>query len=239
MTQKPKFNYPIDEKKSAWFCLVEKAFAKLNNSYSAIADVTFSQAIYSLFGFYSTIKNLSYLKSESKTLVMNPYDRIKEYLNKGEIISCGINVEMLDNLSEEDLNEKGLVNNHSYLLLSVKKVEGINLLCLKNTFDKYEWNGDWSKDSDLWTPELKKQIGLDSFDDGTFWMCDSVFMKYFTEIEVSKPIPNSWHSRQFFYQLIPNPHEGHDIESEEAKNKNIKTNNILEENDEADEKKSK
>ena len=62
---------------------------------------------------------------------MNPYDRIKEYLNKGEIISCGINIEMLDNLSEEDLNEKGLVNNHSYLLLSFKKVEGINLLCLK------------------------------------------------------------------------------------------------------------
>ena len=46
---------------------------------------------------------------------MNPYDRIKEYLNKGEIISCGINVEMLDNLSEEDLNEKG---EQSFLLTS-------------------------------------------------------------------------------------------------------------------------
>lgn len=48
----PIFSHPTDNKYSAWFCLVEKAYAKLQGSYSSITTGTFSQAIYHLFGYY-------------------------------------------------------------------------------------------------------------------------------------------------------------------------------------------
>ena len=43
-----RFSNPIDNTKSPWFCLVEKAYAKLNGSYSDIIGGTLPQAIYSI-----------------------------------------------------------------------------------------------------------------------------------------------------------------------------------------------
>ena len=215
-TQTPLFSRPINHTKSAWFCLIEKAFAKLNGSYTEIIGGTFSQAIYSLYGYYTTTKSLSSLKSEVKSSKMSPYDRILKYLNKGAIVGAAIRIEMLDGLSEDDINSKGLAKDHFYIILSAKKVAGNNLLCLRNPWGEHEWNGDWSDESDLWSPELREAVGMKIEDDGTFWISDSDFLTYFTEIDVSKPIPNNWHSRQFFCQLMPGPHDGQDIESEGA-----------------------
>ncbi|KAK8876127.1 hypothetical protein M9Y10_006315 [Tritrichomonas musculus] len=51
-SRNPLFSRPTSLKYSAWFCLVEKAYAKLQGSYTSIINGTLSQGIYHLFGYY-------------------------------------------------------------------------------------------------------------------------------------------------------------------------------------------
>ena len=44
------------------------------------------------------------------------------------------------------------------------------LLQLRNPWKDTNWYGKWSDSSDIWTPELKKQLNFTEEDDGTFWM---------------------------------------------------------------------
>lgn len=61
------------------------------------------------------------------------------------------------------------------------------MLNIRNPWGTFEWDGDWSDDSKLWTKELKDEIKpvLDDTD-GTFWMCFDDFTKYFRSINVCK-----------------------------------------------------
>ena len=42
-----------------------------------------------------------------------------------------------------------------------------------------EWNGDWSDKSSKWTPELKKELGVEEKNDGIFYMCEDDYVEYF------------------------------------------------------------
>jgi len=60
----------------------------------------------------------------------------------------------------EELLPTGMVANHCYSILSVHEVKSngknVKILKLRNPFGGgHEWNGAWSKTSNLWTPELK------------------------------------------------------------------------------------
>lgn len=56
---------------------------------------------------------------------------------------------------------------------------------MRNPWGKKEWTGNWSDDSNSWTPELKKQAGFDnSANDGIFFMEFKDFIKYFTDFQV-------------------------------------------------------
>ena len=50
-----------------------------------------------------------------------------------------------------------------------------------------EWNGDWSDNSFLWTPEIKSELGIDELnpDDGAFWMSFDDFTKNFFSVNAS------------------------------------------------------
>lgn len=189
-TSTPLFSRPSDTTKSPWFCLVEKAYAKLNESYTELAGGTFGQAIYSIFGFSCSMKNLSTLKSQDKAAKMTPFERILKYQKHGAIIGAGIHTEKLEDVTDEELTQKGLITVHSYLLLKTKQYDNKNFLCLRNPWGDHEWNGDWSDHSNLWTPELKEGVGMNPCEDGTFWMIDHDFFRYFTEIDVGLPIPS-------------------------------------------------
>lgn len=67
--------------------------------------------------------------------------------------------------------EGGLVPGHAYSVIAAKEAKTHRLLQLRNPWGKFEWNGDWSDNSNLWTDEMKEvfQPNLDG-SDGTFWM---------------------------------------------------------------------
>jgi hypothetical protein len=51
-----------------------------------------------------------------------------------------------------DIGGPGLVSGHAYTLQQAKQTRtGHRLLCLRNPWGEYEWNGDWSDTSPLWT----------------------------------------------------------------------------------------
>ena len=47
-----------------------------------------------------------------------------------------------------------------------------------------EWQGDWSDKSSKWTEELKKMVGLESKDDGIFWINVNDFSKEFGQVRI-------------------------------------------------------
>jgi len=60
------------------------------------------------------------------------------------------------------------------------------LVKLRNPWGDFEWMGDWSDDSDLWTPTLKKQLGWTDVNDGTFWMSLTDFIHYFSRVQICR-----------------------------------------------------
>ena len=89
---------------------------------------------------------------------------------------------------------------HAYTLLGVKKVNDkngntVNLVKVRNPWGSGEWNGDWSDHSNLWTDELKKQVGFDGArDDGIFWMDYNDFKEIFENWNVNKVLQKPQYS---------------------------------------------
>jgi calpain-15 len=84
---------------------------------------------------------------------------------------------------------RGLPNDHAYSLLKTYRVdERTHLVQIRNPWGKTEWNGDWSDNSNKWTPALRQELGVTSEDDGTFWMELKDFRKYFSTVSVCKYI---------------------------------------------------
>ena len=75
---------------------------------------------------------------------------------------------------------------------------------LRNPWGSFEWKGDWSDNSDCWTPELKQRLGLVDADDGTFWMAFDDFKRYFSRVQICKA--NDAHAFNNF-TVHPNRHE--------------------------------
>ena len=74
-----------------------------------------------------------------------------------------------------------LVMDHAYAIVQLVELEGMRLVNIRNLWKKVNWNGAWSENSSLWTPELKVQLGYKP-DDGTFWMSYRDFVTYFDRI---------------------------------------------------------
>merc|ERR1712083_197642 len=52
-----------------------------------------------------------------------------------------------------------------------------------------EWNGAYSDNDELMTPKLKKFLGHEDTDDGSFWMCFEDYLRYFRNLTVCKIVP--------------------------------------------------
>ena len=60
------------------------------------------------------------------------------------------------------------------------KKEVKDLIKVRNPWGAREWEGPWSDDSPLWTPELRKFFGCKSKNDGIFWIDISNFFTHFS-----------------------------------------------------------
>lgn len=165
------------------FAFLEKAWAKVNGSYSNIIGGYPSEALEFLTGFSS----LSYDTENKDAADLNEYKiEIVKHLEladkKTSIISCSTS-------SKIDVSSVGLIKGYTYNMLNfyhIEKSDGkkVYLFQLRNPWSKGEWNGDWSDRSSLWDDKAKGQVSFSDKEDGIFYMNDTDFFKYFTHVEI-------------------------------------------------------
>ncbi|OMJ71945.1 hypothetical protein SteCoe_29734 [Stentor coeruleus] len=170
-----------------WVLLLEKAYAKLHGSYALIRGGWAAEGMMDLTGCPTL--NIEFSAVDGQEMLKNDeiWPLIKKHDEDGALISASTSGE--DRFSEVGAPQKngGLVPGHAYTVILVKEVLGQRLINIRNPWGNFEWEGDWSDKSPLWTPEMKAEIKpvLDD-NDGTFWICYEDFIKQFDGVNICK-----------------------------------------------------
>jgi len=157
----------------SWPGLVEKAWAKLHGSYSAIIGGTPGRALEALTG--APTRSLLLCKLSVDELWRHVSEaRTSEHL-------------MAATVPDLDQHESGLVRKHAYSLLACETIRENRLVQIRNPWGRAEWKGRWSHTSSSWDNHLEeaKKLGLGNKDDGLFWMSIEDFHTQFEALEVN------------------------------------------------------
>ena len=190
----PLFARSVDVEE-LWVMLLEKAYAKLHNSYEAIEGAhSIREAFEHLTGGWSDAVELK------------PYAEGKEdpYLFFSSLVEWKKSRHLMatSTASDNDLdfehglmpNDDGIVPKHAYSILDVRLIPNEDdpdlpphhLIKLRNTWGKTEWLGKYSDSWDGWTDTMKKKVNLVNRDDGAFWMCVEDYVKQFNYLYVCR-----------------------------------------------------
>ena len=152
--------------KELWVMLAEKAWAKIFKTYIACEIGFMDEALECLLGAPSC----RYITQAQEV------DKIWEVISDSDknkfVITAGTHKAVTE--------EMGLVPNHGYSIISTHQFNKHRLLKLRNPWGKFEWTGDFSDNSKLWTKEMKEKIGYSNVDDGVFCMSVEDFKKNFS-----------------------------------------------------------
>lgn len=203
----PFFIHPSNKNVSPWFCLVEKAFAKLFGSYSATATGNTNNCLYYFLGYIPVTKTASQLNDPGKLEKKTPFTRFMKYWEQGCSMSAMIN-ELNGTVTPNEIEKKGLLPLHAYQIKRIEKKNNIELICMRNPWGEREWNGDYCDDSPCWTPQLIKDFNIVVADDGIFWMNSRDFFRYFTQFDLAIPKLPNMHYRHFCYHMRSDRNDG-------------------------------
>jgi calpain-15 len=173
--------------KELWVLLLEKAYAKLHGSYALLRGGWAAEGMMDLTGCPTL--NIDFTTAEGKAMIESGelWDKIKKYDEIGALISASTAGEDRFTESAAPLKKGGLVPGHAYTVIVAREAQGNRLLNIRNPWGQFEWDGDWSDKSPLWTEEMKSEIRpvLDE-NDGTFWISYEDFTKQFSGINICR-----------------------------------------------------
>ena len=170
-----------------WVLLLEKAYAKLHGSYALLRGGWAAEGMMDLTGCPTL--NIDFTTQEGKAMIESSelWSKIKEFDDLGALISASTAGE--DRFTESAAPQKkgGLVPGHAYTVIQAKEANTNRLLNIRNPWGQFEWDGDWSDKSPLWTDDMKAQIKpvLDE-NDGTFWISYEDFTKQFSGVNICR-----------------------------------------------------
>ncbi len=177
---KKKFAFSNAHGKEMWVVLLEKAWAKVNGSYAK----TIAGQPYEVF---DCITNAY---SETITVTNQLKDEIWAKLKEGQVNNFIMTAGTGGGNSRLNYEAVQLVEGHAYTCLGVEEVTSggvkTKLVKLRNPWGNGEWSGDWSDDSNKWTPQLKQQLLGEGADDGVFFMSYDDFIKYYVVVSICK-----------------------------------------------------
>lgn len=165
-----------------WVMLLEKAWAKAHGDYGIISGGDSRESLSALTG--------------APTTLLRHNERSKEDLWKLVISSTKKKYIMSTGGAKA---VKGLYSGHAYSLLkavelNTRNMGVVRLVQIRNPWGEYEWNGDWSDTSGLWTPELRVEVGHTIADDGTFFMAIDDFYNLYSYTFVCQCVDSYIHS---------------------------------------------
>eukprot|EP00928_Gymnodinium_smaydae_P016817 TRINITY_DN16367_c0_g1_i1.p1 TRINITY_DN16367_c0_g1~~TRINITY_DN16367_c0_g1_i1.p1 ORF type:complete len:749 (+),score=208.04 TRINITY_DN16367_c0_g1_i1:95-2341(+) len=194
--------YARPHENEVWAMILEKAVAKLCGSYHAIEGGFTEWGVHCLTGkkawrytFHNTGSGYEFtamnLKCEAGVNIKSwpePNAKYNEddffklltwYNRNGAVLCCG-------GVPQEG-EELGLMTSHAYSILRVVQVTEsytstnyFRFVQIRNPWGDGEWTGPWSDSSPLWEkyPYVKKTLGHEKTDDGSFYMQWEDFCKY-------------------------------------------------------------
>ena len=169
-----------------WPMILEKAWAKINGSYSNSISGWPNDVFRAFTGFCCEDLNHS---EEIDERVWNIIKKVKE--NNGIVCSSTKN--------DEEINEIGLIPGYSYTVLYAEEVNDdknrkVCLLKLRNDLGKTDWNGDWSENSVYWNDHIKNQIPKEKIElnEGEFFICLKDFLSLFSRTDLCHIIYNGF-----------------------------------------------
>jgi hypothetical protein len=177
--------YSKAKRNELWVLLLEKAWAKIHGSYEQIEGGVAATAMMDMTG--ATSRAFPFTTEDAVANIESGhwFKKIQGYAKHQFLMVAGSPGK--DNLTkaEDDRPSGGIVPGHAYTLLDAIEVNGIRLLNLRNPWGQFEWQGDWSDKSDLWTDELLEICKpTRDTDDGKFWMNDTDFFRNFSDLSV-------------------------------------------------------
>lgn len=152
--------------KEIWVQLLEKAWAKLNESYYSISSGTPYEAL-------SALCNGPVYVNHHKNMTAEQLWDIFLLTERHNYIVCATSGE------NNDGEFRGILRNHGYSIIKVYAIGELKLLKIRNPWGGFEWKGDFSDHSPKWTPELKALTDFEKKEDGIFFMLVKDFIKYF------------------------------------------------------------
>lgn len=149
-----------------WFMLIEKAFAKLYGSYKELERLSIMECLEILTGMPLSKSKLVNAEEDKLWRKLMDYDK-KNYM------ICGKEV--------EKANRR---RNRVFSVVHLYEVDGCRLLKLRNHYGDYDWKGDFSVNSPVWSRGLREQVGYNFQDKTCFFMTVKDFMKVFEVLHV-------------------------------------------------------
>lgn len=184
-----------------WATVVEKAFAKLLGGYSALRFGQIKSGLVTL----TNCPTFTYdLKDDNSALILRSlkfFNLIKEWTAKRYIVVAGTGA--FGNLAES-ANAPSLgysvINyleiDHSKFPVPNNERATSRIVNLRNPWGVFEWAGDWSASSPLWTEQIKSYYAdyLQGAS-GSFWISIENLLENFTSLTVCET--QGWHCFSF------------------------------------------
>ena len=160
----PLFSKPKGDE--LWVLVLEKAWAKLFGNYCVTEAGLMSDALDALLGAPTELVHI-----DKDTTTDKVWADFISWEKEEYVLCCATKGDI-------DQEKTGLVGGHAYTVLGVYELGSHRLLKLRNPWGKFEWKGDFSDNSPLWTVEYKMAVAYTNADDGVFCMTVEDFVKH-------------------------------------------------------------
>lgn len=166
--------FAAHSKNDIWPSLIEKVLAKMYGSYEKLEVGETQNTFINLTGCPSFSYNLQNDSSFN-------WEKFCEYFNKGFLLTVGSK-----NNSELNLEENGLIPEHSYNISKVYNDDDLKLIQISTGLKADQsWKGKWADSSDSWSKDILQKVSpnFDS-DKLLFWISWKELLQFFNSCTV-------------------------------------------------------